>query len=53
MRLSVKVMEIGARSKSEGSVVSPYSVICPVKGMLIPWQLLKEMMMEREVTTNE
>ena len=31
----MKVTEIGARSKSEGSIVSSYSVICPVKGMLI------------------
>ena len=43
----MKVMEIGAKNKSEGSVVCPYSVICPAKGMLIPWRLLKEMMTER------
>ena len=53
MRLSDKVTEIGARSKSEGSVVSLYSMICPVKGMLIPWRLLKEMTTEREVAITE
>ena len=47
MRLSAKVMEIGLRSKSEGSIVSLYSVIGPVKGMLIPRWLLKEMTTER------
>ena len=47
MRLSMKVMEIEARSKSESSVVYPYSVIFWVKGMLIPQQVLKEMTTER------
>ena len=47
MRISVKVMEIGARSKSEGSIVSHYSAIFPVKEMLMPQRRLKEMTRER------
>ena len=47
-RLSTKVTKLSTRSKSEGSVVSRYSVICQAKWMLIFCQVLKEMTTERQ-----